>query len=299
MPVKPDTGSASGNLYRLRVMSYIIDAHCHLSDRDYDDLRDDIIGSMGKNGLLALINPASDLESAKAGLELAKREKRIFACLGTHPLEARSYDDQSEQFYRENASNEKVVAIGEIGLDYHYEFETAQIQKDILERQFQLASDLDLPVVVHCREAHNDCYAIIKNFPGLKILMHSYSEADSGSWKLYDELGAYISFGGMLTFKNSENVRDIARMADPQRIMMETDGPYLAPVPKRGKTNRPEWAWYSLLCLADVLKRDAGELADLLLDNTVKFYGIESAVEKIKGETDDLDLSLGRDGLNL
>lgn len=280
-------------------MAYIIDAHCHLSDEDYDEIREDIIGSMGENGLCAVINPASDLESAKAGLELANKEKRIFACLGTHPLEAKSYDEEAEQFYRQNASNEKVVAIGEIGLDYHYEFETASIQKEVLERQLQLASDLDLPVVVHCREAHNDCYAIIKNFPGLKILMHSYSEEDSESWKLYDKLGAYISFGGMLTFKKSENVREIARMADPQRIMMETDGPYLAPVPKRGKANRPEWAWYSLLCLADTLKRDAGDLADLLLDNTVKFYGIESALEKIKGETNSIDLSYGKDGLNL
>ncbi len=280
-------------------MAYIIDAHCHLSDIDYDEIRDDIIGVMGKNGLLAVVNPASDLESAKAGLELAKREKRMFACLGTHPLEAKSYDEEAEQFYRQNASNEKVVAIGEIGLDYHYEFETASIQKDVLERQLQLASDLDLPVVVHCREAHNDCYAIIKNFPGLKILMHSYSEEEPESWKLYDKLGAYISFGGMLTFKKSENVREIARMADPQRIMMETDGPYLAPVPKRGKTNRPEWAWYSLLSLADTLKRDAGDLADLLLANTARFYGIEGPVGELKGETDSIDLSLGRDGLNL
>lgn len=271
-------------------MAYIIDAHCHLTDDDYEETRQDIISSMGENGLLAVINPASDLDSSKKGLELAKEEKRIFACLGTHPLDAKSYNIEAEIFYRENACHSKVVAIGEIGLDYHYEHETADIQKDILERQLQIASDLNLPAVVHCREADSDCYAIIKNFPGIRLLMHSYSEKDPQSWKKFDALGAYISIGGMLTFKNSENVRDIARLADPERIMIETDGPYLAPVPKRGKMNRPEWSWYSFKYLAKMLNRDFEDFSDQLIKNTTNFYGIAEEIEEIKRESRSIDL---------
>lgn len=265
-------------------MSFLIDAHCHLADADYDADRSEILAGLGEAGLLALIAPGSDLESSRRALALAQREERVFACVGIHPHEAESYGPAAEASLRKWALKEKVVAIGEIGLDYHYDLAPRRLQQEVFERQLALAEEVDLPVVIHCREAAQDALPIVKSFPRLRFLMHSFTDGLE-AWKPFEALGAYVSYGGMVTFKNAEAVRNQARGSDLDRILLETDGPYLAPVPKRGQMNRPEWIRYSASKLAQVLGVASEELAQRTTANSLAFYGLTGWTARLSKNT--------------
>lgn len=259
-------------------MAWIIDAHCHLEDPDYDQVRTEILASMDQDRVLCLVNPGSDQASSRRALDLARQEKRVYACVGSHPHEARFYTEETEAQYRSWAKEEaKVVAIGEIGLDYHYDLSPRKTQQEVLERQLQLAKDLDLPVVIHSREAASDTQAILKNFGStIRALLHSYSE-EVADWKALEAFGYYISLGGMVTFKNAPRPKALAQAVPVDRLLLETDGPYLAPVPFRGQLNRPAYAWKSLEAMAALRGVEREELAEQVLENTIRFYGFSEA----------------------
>lgn len=267
-------------------MTWIIDAHCHLDDSAYDADRKDILARLPEEGVLALVNPGCDLESSQMAMEMARENPRVFACLGNHPERADQYGDRAEDLYRAWAKEDRVVAIGEIGLDYHYEDNPPrEVQKKALERQLSLAEDLGLPAVVHCRDAAMDTYEIVKKFaPDLPILMHSFNEKEE-IYRKFEGLGCYFSIGGMVTFKNTLYPKELAKTVDLSRLLLETDCPYLAPLPYRGKRNLPSYAHYSLKKIAEIREIPLEDLAVRLLQNTGRFFSIEKELRALEAES--------------
>lgn len=266
-------------------MTLIIDAHCHLEDERYDNIRRQIIDDFRKDGIVCLINPACDEKTTRRAVALARQEERVYACVGTHPHEAKFYDEDLRYLYEAYLETEdKLVAVGEIGLDYHYEFSPRKAQKEAFESQLQLAKDMNMPVVVHSREAGKDTADILKNFgDSIKVLLHSYSE-DVGAWEYLAKFGYYISLGGMVTFKNADKPKALARAVPADRLLLETDGPYLAPVPYRGKINLPKYAHESLAEIAKLRGDDLEELGRQVLKNTLAFYNLEAKSLGLKAD---------------
>lgn len=256
-------------------MTWLIDAHTHLDSSRFNEDREELLARLPEEGVLAVVNPGCDLESSDFARKLAAAHPSVFACLGNHPHEAQYYNSETEEAYRQWAKETRVVAIGEIGLDYYYDHSPRSVQRDVFERQLQLTKDLGLPAVIHSREAAEDSYAVLKNFgSSIKVLMHSFGESYDSCEKFLD-MGYFISLGGMVTFKNAVNPPEIARRIPADRLLLETDAPYLAPVPKRGKRNEPAYLRYSLEKMAELRGEPADRLADRIFQNTVAFYGIE------------------------
>lgn len=213
------------------------DAHAHLDDEAFDQDRDQVLQNIKKTQI-HVINAGSNIPSSRMAVDLAQNHDFIYACVGIHPHDAKDAPENYLHELEEMAQDPKVVAIGEIGLDYYYEFSDKPAQKKVFLEQLELAKSLDLPVVVHDREAHQDTLDIIKKSGIKKGLMHCYS----GSLELAQEfmkLGFYFSFGGVITFKNAKRPKQTASKIPLDKILLETDCPYLSPEPYRGKRNDP------------------------------------------------------------
>lgn len=249
------------------------DTHAHYDDEKFADDRFEILDRLPEKGVELVVNAASDLMSAEKSIELADRYDYIYATVGVHPHEAKSFDLDTISKLRELSRHPKVVAIGEIGLDYHYDFSPRKEQARALYAQLELAQELNLPVIIHDREAHADTMKAIKAFPELRGVFHCYS----GSLEMAREivgLGWYISFTGSITFKNAKKAPEVVAWLPEDRIMIETDCPYMAPVPKRGERNDSG----NLSLIASAVGRIRGitveEAARITLDNGRKFFGI-------------------------
>lgn len=262
-------------------MKWLIDAHCHLDDDAYDDTREEIISRLVSEGVAAVIDPGCDAKSSEKAVALAKTHERLYACVGTHPHEASGYTDAWEARMRVLAQEKKVVAIGEIGLDYHYDLSPRKTQWAVFERQLELARSLQMPVVIHSREAAADNSAILKNFgSSIRALLHSYNE----TWETWEELaefGYFISLGGMVTFKNAAMAKELARRVPCERLLLETDGPYLAPVPHRGRTNMPWYAHDTLAYMASLRGGDEEALRRQVFQNTLDFFGLPATLKEM------------------
>lgn len=249
------------------------DTHAHYDDERFDNDRSEILDMLPEKGVELVVNAASDLLSAGKSIELAERYDYIYAAVGVHPHEAKSFDSTTVSNLRELGRHPKVVAIGEIGLDYHYNFSSKEEQARALYAQLELAKELDMPVIIHDREAHEDIMNAIKAFPGIKGVFHCYS----GSLEMAREivgLGLYISFTGSITFKNARKAPEVVAWLPEDRIMIETDCPYMTPVPKRGERNDSG----NLNLIASAVGRIRGiteaEAARLTLENGRRFFGI-------------------------
>lgn len=255
---------------------YIIDSHAHLTDEKFED-RDLIIENFEKEKVLAMINPGVDEESSIQAVELANKHKRVFALVGTHPHEAKFYDDNLREKYRKLAvNNDKVVGIGEIGLDYHYEFSPIEKQKEVFIDQIKLAKELDLPIIIHSREAFDDTYNILKKYAvGMKVLLHSFNETWDDCEK-YLDLGFYISLGGMLTFKNSKNLIKVVENMPIDRLLLETDSPYLTPAPHRGKRNEPLYTHVVANRIAEMRVEDVSYIKEKTNQNSIEFFDLNN-----------------------
>lgn len=251
-----------------------IDAHAHLDDARFDADRREVIEHLKENGVLAVINPASDLESSHNAVLLAKEYPNIFACCGNHPHEAKYYNEETEAIYREMIERGDVVALGEIGLDYHYDLSDRKTQKEVFERQLQLARDMGIPVVIHTRDAVQDTYDILKNFKGLDIQMHSFSESREMA-ELFLDLGCMISLGGITTFKNAKKPKEMAKMVPMDRLLIETDSPYLTPVPYRGRRNEPKYTYYTAVEIAKLKGIETEEVLRRSRENAIAFFQLE------------------------
>ena len=249
------------------------DTHAHYDDEAFDCDREAVIASLGESGVSLVVNASSDIPSSNASVALSEKYPFIYAAVGIHPHEASSLTESSLSEVRSLAARDKVVAIGEIGLDYFYDHSPREIQQEAFRLQLSLAKELDLPVVVHDRDAHEDCMRIIKEFPGVRGVFHCYS----GSLEMAKELiklGWYLSFTGAVTFKNARKAPEVLAYIPEDRLMIETDCPYLSPVPLRGKRNDSKNLKYIAECIAEIRGTTLEHIASVTMENGKSFFAI-------------------------
>lgn len=252
----------------------IFDTHAHLDDRAFDADREALLSQLPSNGVGLLMNPGCSLASSLAAVELAKKYDYVYAAVGSHPDAADEVNEQVLSRYRELVKkNPKVRAIGEIGLDYHYEDIPREIQQRAFRAQMALAAELNLPVIVHEREAHEDGMKIVREYPGVTGVFHCYSGSlEMAQWLI--ARGWYIGFGGVLTFKNAKKALQVAANIPLERIVLETDCPYMAPEPFRGRRNDPGKLCRVAEKLAELRGKTAEEIQAITLENGRSLYRI-------------------------
>lgn len=256
-------------------MKQMIDSHAHLDEERFDEDRDELIKSLKENAISYVINPSSDMETSRRVVELSNKYDNIFAAVGIHPHDAEGFKEEDLDELRELSNNEKVVAIGEIGLDYYYDNSPRDIQKEVFKKQLELSHELDLPVIIHTRDAMGDTYDILKEFEGrVRGVMHCYTGSIEMAEK-FMKLGFYISIAGPVTFKNAVNVREMAKQIPLERLLIETDSPYLAPVPNRGKRNDPTNVRYVADMLANLKEIQIDKIIEHSRENTVKLFSLK------------------------
>lgn len=259
-------------------MNYrLFDHHAHIADAEFLGKSDEAIASAKEAGVTHIIVPSCDLETSNLALNLANSRENVYACVGTHPHEAKFCDADTLKMYENMAkNNRKVVAIGEIGLDYYYDNSPRDVQKSVFIEQIRLAQTLGLPIVIHSREAHKDTMDILKLEDAFStgVIMHCYSSSAEMA-KEYVKRGAYISFAGPLTYKNASNLREAASVVPLDRLLVETDSPYLTPVPHRGKQNQPAFVYHTCEKLAEIKGVSFEEMANITFENTIRAYRIK------------------------
>ena len=252
----------------------IFDTHAHLDDRAFDEDRAQLLDRLPKEGIALVMNPGCSLASSQEAVRLANQYDYLFAAVGSHPDAADEVNEETLRQYRRLCTdNPKVKAIGEIGLDYHYEDIPRDIQKLAFRAQMDLARELDLPVIVHEREAHEDGMKIAAEFPTVTGVFHCYSGSlEMARWLI--ERGWYIGFGGVLTFKNARKALEVAANIPLERIVLETDCPYMAPEPYRGKRNDPGKLYRVAEKLAELRGLTVEEVQAVTLENGKRLYRI-------------------------
>ena len=252
----------------------LFDTHAHMDDRAFDEDREALLSRLPEEGIGLLMNPGCSLDSSRAACALARKYDYIYAAVGSHPdAAAEVCPEVLEQYRVLIRENPKVTAIGEIGLDYHYEDIPREIQKEAFRAQMALAAEENLPVIVHEREAHGDGMAIVRDFPTVTGVFHCYS----GSLEMARELvclGWYIGFTGVLTFKNARKALEVAAALPLDRIVLETDCPYMAPEPFRGRRNDPGRLYRMAQALAALRGLSEEEIQRVTLENGRRLYRI-------------------------
>lgn len=216
----------------------IFESHAHYDDEAFDADRDEILRECERSGIGCIVNVSADLASVKSTLELSRRRDFIYAAVGVHPDGVGELDEHSFSWLTEQCMEKKVVAVGEIGLDYHWDSENSELQKLWFRRQMELAKEKGLPIIVHSRDAAADTMEEIKKAqsPELKGVIHCFSYSPEMAAE-YVKMGYYIGVGGVVTFKNAKKLKEVVKSVPLDRILLETDCPYLAPEPNRGKRN--------------------------------------------------------------
>lgn len=252
----------------------LFDTHAHMDDRAFDSDRETLLASLPEQGIGLLMNPGCSLESSRAACALARKYGYIYAAVGSHPDAADEVNEAVLEEYRTLCrENPKAKAIGEIGLDYHYEDIPRQRQLEAFRAQMALARELNLPVIVHEREAHEDGMAVVAEFPDVTGVFHCYS----GSAEMAKQLvkrGWYIGFTGVLTFKNARKALEVAREIPLERIVLETDCPYMSPEPFRGKRNDPSRLYRMAEALAQLRDLSVEEIHAVTMENGKRLYRI-------------------------
>jgi TatD DNase family protein len=258
-----------------------IDSHCHIDGPEYDADREEVIARARAAGVTTMLNVGTGDPHSGAidrAADLAEKQEGVYAAVGVHPHDAKLFDDKAELRLIELVrQSERVIAWGEIGLDYHYDHSPRDVQREVFRRQLRIARELDLPVVIHSREANDDTIAILREeLSGYKRagVLHCFGGSLAMARNAI-ELGFFISFAGNLTFKKAEDLRDIARQLPLGRLLVETDCPYLTPVPFRGKRNEPARVVETARCLAEVHGRELEEIGRVTSENFVKLFRVE------------------------
>lgn len=251
----------------------LIDTHCHIDYPEFDADRDEVIRKANDSGIEYIINVGSGLEGSRNSVGLAKKYDCVYACVGIHPHEADKSEPGSAVLIKEMASYQKVVAIGEIGLDYYKNFSAHENQRALFEEFLGLSRDLDLPVVLHSRQAESDTLEIIKKFMPLRAVVHCFS----GDQVFLDqclELGFYVSFTCNITYKKADILRQVVKAVACERMMLETDSPYLSPEGLRGKRNDPSNVIRLAQEIAVIRGITVEEVATITTNNAKRFFGI-------------------------
>ncbi len=250
-----------------------IDTHCHLSVEDYDDI-DLVIKENRDNKISKIIISGCTKESIIESLELANKYEDIYLTIGYHPSEVNTITDEDLELLEEQIkSSDKVVGVGEIGLDYHYGKEDSELQKKLFRKQMKLAQKLNLPVVIHSRDATLDTINILKEFPQVIGDIHCFSGSVETA-KIYIAMGYKIGIGGVVTFKNS-NLFQVVEEIGIENIILETDAPYLAPVPVRGKKNSSKYIPYIAERVSEILNISVDKVAKISTDNAVTLFDLK------------------------
>ncbi len=253
----------------------LFDTHAHMDDHAFDTDREALLTGFPEQGLALIMNPGCSLASSRNADALSRQYSYVYAAVGSHPDAADEVNEEVLEQYRQLcAENPKIKAIGEIGLDYHYEDIPRELQKKAFRAQMELAQELNLPVIVHEREAHGDALEILDEFPEVTGVFHCYS----GSLEMAKELvrrGWYIGFTGVLTFKNAKKAVEVARAIPLERLVLETDCPYMAPEPFRGKRNHPGYLYRMAEKLAQIREMTVEQIETVTTENGKRLYKIK------------------------
>ncbi len=250
----------------------IFDTHAHYDDSRFDGDRDELLSSLSEKGVSSIVNCGCDLKSSLTTVALAERYSFIYAAAGVHAHEAQEATESDLEEIERLYGNERVVAVGEIGLDYHYDFSPREIQLEVFEKQLVLANRLGLPVIVHDREAHEDTMRLLKKHRPEGVV-HCFS----GSAEMAKEvlkLGMYIGIGGAVTFKNAKKPVEVVENLPLDRLLLETDAPYMTPVPFRGQRCDSSHIAYTAEKIAEIKAIDTQELIDICNKNAKNLFGI-------------------------
>lgn len=252
--------------------NHIFDTHAHYDDLKFNEDRDKLLANLPENGVEYVINCGCDLKSCNKSIDICKKFDYFYCALGIHPSEITEDSEAEFEQIKKLCSYEKCVAVGEIGLDYHYDFVPKDRQLVFFEKQLQFAVEADLPVIVHDREAHEDTLNLLKKYRP-KGVLHCFS----GSVEMAKEiikLGMYIGLGGAVTFKNARKPLEVAEYLPEDRLLLETDCPYMAPVPNRGKRCTSDMIALTAEKIAEVRKTDTQQLVDKTKENAFSLFGI-------------------------
>ena len=252
----------------------LFDTHAHLNDEAFNADREALLAGLQEKGIGLVMNAGCSLEASREVVQMAKQYPWLYAAVGSHPDSADEVNENVIAEYRKLCRHDKVKAIGEIGLDYHYEYIPRQIQKKAFLMQMELARETGLPVIVHERDAHEDGMAIVKDFSNVTGVFHCYSGSAEMARQLV-ELGWYIGFTGVLTFKNARKAIETAQSIPIDRIVLETDCPYMAPEPFRGKRNHPGYLYRMAEKLAEIRGMTVEEIRQITTENGKRLYGIK------------------------
>lgn len=254
-------------------MSKIIDTHTHIYDKQFEEDFDNVIDRI-ENQLEGIVSIGFDLESSQKSIELAKKYNFVHAVVGVHPVDISKYNDEVEKEIEKLVLNEeKVVAIGEIGLDYHWMADPKEVQAEGFRKQMALAERVKKPVVIHTREALQDTLDILAEFPNVGGILHCYPGSYEAAKPFLDRY--FLGIGGTLTFKNNKKTKELVEVLPLEKIVIETDCPYLTPVPFRGKRNEPIYTKYVAEEIAKIKNISVEEVIKVTTENAKKIYGIK------------------------
>lgn len=253
----------------------IFDTHAHYDDKDFDQDRDELLSGLKAHGIEKVVNISANIQGVKDTLELLRQYPFIYGALGVHPSETEELNEEVMTWLEEMAGRPKVVAVGEIGLDYHWEEPGKEIQKHWFVRQLHLARKVHLPVVIHSRDAAKDTLDIMKEEKAEEIggVIHCFSYGTEMA-REYLSMGFYLGIGGVVTFTNAKKLKEVVNMAPMDRIVLETDCPYLAPVPNRGKRNSSLNLPYVIDAISQLKGISPEEVIAVTEENAKKLYGL-------------------------
>ncbi|QXE01778.1 TatD family hydrolase [Terribacillus sp. DMT04] len=255
----------------------LFDTHAHINDKQFAEDREEMLQRALDAGVSRLVVIGCDAEGITSAIELAEKHDFVYAAIGWHPVDAIDMTDADLERVEELSTHPKVVAIGEMGLDYHWDKSPKGIQKDVLRRQIQLAKRVKLPIIIHNREATADIIPILREEGAAEVggIMHCYSD-EADLVQEFLDMNFYISLGGPVTFKNARAPKEVAKMVPADRLLIETDCPYLAPHPNRGKRNEPAYVKLVAEQIAELRGIGYEELAELTMRNAERLYQIKA-----------------------
>ncbi len=252
----------------------IFDSHAHYDDEQFNEDRGELLKSLKDNGVVGIINCGSSLEGLEMSVKLSQEYDFVYAAAGIHPENADEFSESVKKRIEELAEAKKIVAVGEIGLDYYWEENPPkEVQKQVFRAQMDIAKKYDLPVIIHDRDAHGDTLEIMKEYSGVTGVVHCFS----GSVEFAKEcikLGYYIGVTGVVTFKNSKVIKEVVKNIPIERLLVETDCPYMAPTPHRGKRNQSDYIEYIMKEIADIKGLTVEEISEFTIFNTKSLFKI-------------------------
>lgn len=249
----------------------MIDTHSHINFEEYKNNFNNFLEEIKANEVEKVIIPGVEPSAFQEISTLCKQHEMLYGAIGVHPSEWQTFNDNAEQQIYEYSKEKKIIAIGEIGLDYHYGADTKEQQKIIFQKQLEIAQNIKLPVIIHDREAHEDTFDIIQDFKLKDVIFHCFSGNTDFAEKCLNK-GYYIAIGGVVTFKNAKDLKESTKIAPLEQILLETDAPYLAPVPYRGKINTPAYLKYIAQEIANIKNIDIEEVKQQTTLNAQRIF---------------------------